>query len=34
VEAVTGLTQLQREVARLHERLDALEKKLAQAESK
>jgi polyhydroxyalkanoate synthesis repressor PhaR len=32
LEAVTGLSQLQRDVARLHERLDALEKKLSSLE--
>jgi polyhydroxyalkanoate synthesis repressor PhaR len=32
VEALTGLTQLQREVQRVHERLDALERKLASLE--
>lgn len=32
LEPVTGLSQLQRDVARLHERLDALEKKLSQLE--
>lgn len=32
VEAVTGLTQVQRDVARLHERLDAIEQKLSQLE--
>jgi len=34
VEALTGLTQLQREVARVHDRLDALEKKLSELETK
>ncbi len=33
IEAVTGLTQLQRDVQRLHERLDALDEKLKQLEN-
>jgi polyhydroxyalkanoate synthesis regulator phasin len=32
VETVAGLTQLQREVARIHERLDSLERKLSALE--